>query len=135
MAPSEPARAPTARGGGRRGRLSRSAEFDRVYRQGRAHGNRYLVLYAFSRNDDGIARFGVSVSRRVGGAVERNQVKRLLREAFAGRRNGIDPAHDIVIVARPDIRELVARDGLAGVTAALEELLEQAGVLVPATAP
>ena len=67
--------------------------------------------------------------------MERNQVKRLLREAFAGRRNGIDPAHDIVIVARPDIRELVARDGLAGVTAALEELLEQAGVLVPATAP
>ncbi|MDX6642532.1 MAG: Ribonuclease, partial [Solirubrobacteraceae bacterium] len=37
----------------RRGRLSRSAEFDRVYRHGRSHANRYLVLYAFPREGDG----------------------------------------------------------------------------------
>ena len=68
----------------RRGRLSRSAEFDRVYRQGRSFGNRWLVLHAFPRGDAGELadgpRLGLSVSRKVGGSVERNLVKRLLRE-------------------------------------------------------
>ena len=72
-------------GGRRRRRLSRSAEFERVYRQGRSKANRYLVLYAFPREegsgDDG-PRLGLSVSRRVGGAVDRTRVKRVLREAF-----------------------------------------------------
>ena len=64
----------------KRRRLSRSAEFERVYRQGRSKGNRYLVLYAFPRGEDDTRedgpRLGLSVSRRVGGAVERNRVKR-----------------------------------------------------------
>jgi len=117
-------------GNGRRGRLSRNAEFERVYRQGRSHANRFLVLYAFPRAEDGIARLGVSVSRRIGGAVDRNRVKRLLREAFAARREAIRSPYDFVIVARSEVRELAARDGLAGVSAALDDLLGQAGMLV-----
>ena len=68
----------------RRRRLSRSGEFDRVYRDGSSHATRYLVLYSFPRTDeeDDDVRLGVSVSRKVGGAVERNRVKRALREAF-----------------------------------------------------
>ena len=61
----------------RRGRLSRSAEFERVYRQGRSVGNRYLVLYAFPRGASAAAdgpRLGVSVSRKVGSAIDRNRV-------------------------------------------------------------
>ncbi len=115
-------------GNDRRGRLSRNTEFERVYRQKRSHANRYLVLYAFPRAEDGPARLGVSVSRKIGGAVERNRVKRLLREAFADRRVAIAKPDDFVIVARPDVRELAARDGLVGVTAALDELLARAGV-------
>ena len=72
----------TARRPGR-GRLSRSAEFERVYRQGRSTANRHLVLYAFPNAAAERPRLGLSVSRKVGGAVERNRVKRLLREAFA----------------------------------------------------
>ncbi len=72
----------------KRGRLSRSGDFDRVYRDGRSHANRYLVLYAFPRGEgaDDEVRLGVSVSRKVGGAVERNAVKRALREAFGEPR-------------------------------------------------
>jgi ribonuclease P protein component len=108
----------------RSGRLSRSADFERVYRRGRSQGNRHLVLYAFPREADGNGpRLGVSVSRKVGGAVDRNRVKRLLREAFRARAGDLPPDHDFVVVARPDARELAERDGLAGVEAALGELL------------
>ena len=114
-------------GRAKRGRLTRSADFERVYRQGRSHGNRYLVVYAFPRTGDGEARLGVSVSRKVGGAVDRNRVKRLLREAFAGCEESLPPGHDVVVVARPDARELAEREGLAGVQEALAELVEKAG--------
>jgi ribonuclease P protein component len=115
--------------GARRGRLSRNVEFERVYRQGRSHANRHLVLYAFPRPHEEGTRLGVSVSRKVGGAVDRNRVKRLLREAFAARCDSVIGAHDFVIVARPDARDLAERDGLGGISTALDELLEQAGVL------
>jgi ribonuclease P protein component len=105
------------------GRLSRSADFERVYRRGRSQGNRHLVLYAFPRGEGDGPRLGVSVGRKVGGAVDRNRVKRLLREAFRARAAELPPDHDFVVVARPDVRELAERDGLAGIQAALGELL------------
>jgi len=113
-----------------RGRLSRSAEFERVYRQGRSTANRHLVLYAFPTESSEQPRLGLSVSRKVGGAVERNRVKRLLREAFTEAEAGLRPGHDIVVVARPPVGELAAREGLSGVDAALGELLRKAGLCV-----
>ena len=116
----------------KRRRLSRSAEFERVYRQGRSKGNRYLVLYAFprvddERNDDEGPRLGLSVSRRVGGAVERNRVKRVLREAFWAEAERLPDTSDYVVVARPDALELAERDGTAGMRGALSELVAGLG--------
>ena len=113
----------------KRGRLSRSAEFERVYRQGRSVGNRFLVLYSFPRASAGEpadgTRLGVSVSRKVGGAVDRNKVKRLLREAFVTLSDQLPPDQDVVVVARPEVRELAEREGLEGVRGALAELVEK----------
>jgi ribonuclease P protein component len=118
---------PNSGRGTKRRRLSRSAEFERVYRQGRSKGNRFLVLYTFPREtdsgDDG-PRLGLSVSKRVGGSVERSRVKRVLREAFEAERSSLPAAADYVLVARPALRELDEREGLAGVRRALGELLD-----------
>jgi ribonuclease P protein component len=115
----------------RRRRLSRSAEFERVYRQGRSKGNRFLVLYAFPREDteaaDGGPRLGLSVSRRVGGAVDRNRVKRVLREAFWAEAERLPAGSDYVVVARPDARDLAQREGTGGVRTALAELVDGLG--------
>ena len=112
-----------------RGRLSRSAEFERVYRQGRSIANRHLVLYTFPNASAERPRLGLSVSRKVGGAVQRNKVKRLLREAFAHAEGDLKQDQDMVVVARPAAAELAEREGLAGVDASLADLIARAGLL------
>src|SRR3954452_8867867 len=122
--------APVGGRGPRRRRLSRSAEFERVYRQGRSKGNRYLVLYAFPRealDRDEEPRRGPSVSRRVGGAVDRTRVTRVLREAFWEEARRLPAGSDYVVVARPESLGLTEREGADGVRAALAELVDELG--------
>ena len=112
----------------KRRRLSRSAEFERVYRQGRSKANRFLVLYAFPRGDDAGEegpRLGLSVSRTVGGAVDRSRVKRCLREAFWAEAERLPTGSDYVVVARTDVRDLAERGGMPAVREALAELVGQ----------
>jgi ribonuclease P protein component len=114
----------------RRRRLSRSGEFERVYREGRSHASRHLVVYAFPRaeGDDSEPRLGVSVGRKLGGAVERNRMKRLLREAFWASAEDLRDAHDFVIVARPAAGELARQGGEQAIEAELREVLSTAGL-------
>ena len=112
----------------RRRRLSRSGEFERVYREGSSHASRHLVVYAFPRpGGDRSPRLGISVGRKLGGAVERNRVKRLLREAFWAASDAFPADYDFVIVARPALAELPGR-GEGAVEEALRAVLADAGL-------
>jgi len=109
----------------KRRRLSRSGEFDRVYRDGSSHATRHLVLYSFPRQAEETqdVRLGVSASRKIGSAVERNRVKRVLREAFWSLSDQLPGGHDFVLVARPEIGALIEREGVGGVKKSIEEAL------------
>ena len=64
----------------------------------------------------------------MGGAVERNAVKRAIREAFWALSDGLPQQFDFVIVARADAAGLVERDGTSGVETALKDLFSEAGI-------
>jgi ribonuclease P protein component len=83
-------------------RLSTRAEFDRVFRTGWRLDGRLFVLLA-APNGRTLARLGLTVGRRLGGATDRNRARRLLRESF--RRQPPDAARglDLVLLAKADI--------------------------------
>lgn len=113
-------------GSPRRRRLSRSGDFKRAYREGSSKATRYLVLYRFNRgaDDDSDIRLGVSVSKKLGDAVTRNRVKRVLKEAFWSQVDSESLEQDFVLVARPGIGEVIEKEGLSGAERCVAEVLE-----------
>ncbi|HEY3106985.1 MAG TPA: ribonuclease P protein component [Gaiellaceae bacterium] len=111
----------------RRNRLSRSRDFDAVYRHGRSMSTRFLVLYVFPRPDpDGEGpRLGLAVSRQVGGAVERNRLKRRLRAAFDELADGLSGDNDYVLKARPGLNEAAEHHDLSWLAERIGEVLRK----------
>jgi ribonuclease P protein component len=111
----------------RRHRLSRSRDFDDVYRRGTSASTRYLVLHWFPREEDrdGEPRLGLAVPRSVGSAVVRNRVKRLLREAWKQLLPNVPAGHDYVLVARAGLAEPAEARGADWLAAEVSEALEK----------
>jgi ribonuclease P protein component len=118
-----------------RGRLSRSEDFARVYRAGRSVANKYVVLYYFERPEGGppdVAapiRVGFSVSKKLGSAVERNRVKRVLREAFRTHSASFRGNMDYVLIARAPLLELLESGGYKMVEAKVLEVFNKASLV------
>ena len=88
----------------RRHRLTRPDQFNRVYGEGRRTRQGPLVVHALP-NDCGHPRLGLSVSKKVGNAVDRNRVKRRLRDAFRHLQTQLPGSYDLVITVQPhDVR-------------------------------
>jgi ribonuclease P protein component len=107
----------------RANRLSRSRDFDAVYRQGRSVSSRFLVLYWFPQEEPAAPRFGFSVPRAVGGAVERNTIKRQLRELWRSRLERVPTGHDYVLIVRPGLPEAVSANGFDWLGERIDEVL------------
>ncbi len=103
--------------------IRKSGEFDRVFKGGtRFHGKGFSLIVL--ENSCGFSRLGISVHRRVKGAVKRNRIKRIIRESFRLQRKQY-PAHsDIVFTVRPDF----VLDSPGEITEKVVELIGQATV-------
>lgn len=102
--------------------LTKTAQYGLVYNKGRSWANALVVMKALPNGLD-LSRYGFSVSRRVGKAVVRNRVKRLLREIL--RQAPLKSGWDIVFIAR----SLVAGAGYVVVEKSTKDLLSRAGLL------
>lgn len=110
----------------RANRLSRSRDFDAVYRQGRSTSTRFLTLHWFPTEATSPARLGLAVPKAAGTAVARNRIKRQLREIWksgAGNRPG---GCDYVLVVRPGLPETAESRGAAWLAERVEEVLAKA---------
>ena len=95
-------------------KLKKRWEFQRAYQKGSKYWNRYFVIYVLHTHFDKL-RLGITVSKKVGKSVQRNRVKRLIRESFRQLRPRIKTEYDIVVVGRTQARQLTcqeAQDGL-----------------------
>lgn len=111
----------------RRNRLSRSRDFDAVYRHGRSTSTRFLVLYWFEREEElGDPRLGLAVPRALGNAVTRNRIKRQLREAWRARLEEVPTGRDYVLIAKPGLPEAVSANGFEWLGERLDEVLGKA---------
>jgi ribonuclease P protein component len=108
----------------RANRLSRSRDFDAVYRHGRSVSSRFLVLYWFGQEEPAEPRFGMSVPRTVGNAVARNKLKRQLRELWRARLERVPTGRDYVLIVRPGVAEAAAANGPEWLAERVDEVLD-----------
>jgi len=104
----------------REARLLRHADFERVYKQGRRHFAAHLTVFYLRRSEGSGIRIGFTVGRVLGGAVERNRIKRRLREAVRLHWRQIAAPFDVVINPKKPVLKLDFTELGAEVERALE---------------
>jgi len=111
----------------RRNRLSRSRDFDAVYKHGRSVSTRFLTLWCYQREEPiGEPRLGFAVPRAVGNSVVRNRIKRQLRDILRSKIDDRPPTSDYVLVVRQGLPEAAEVNGHDWLEARVDEVLGKA---------
>ena len=105
-------------------RLKKSWEFQRAYKKGKKYWDAYFVIYVY-HTQLRQPRLGLTVSKKVGKSVQRNRVKRLIREAFRDLKHKLLPHYDIVVVGRTAACGLTAHQARES----LRKLFHRASIL------
>lgn len=87
-------------------RLKKRGDFRKVFQRGKSFANRQFVVYHYTFGGEREFRLGISVSRKVGNAVVRNRIKRLVKEVVREWKDELKPRTDIVIIARNPVAQL-----------------------------
>jgi ribonuclease P protein component len=106
-------------------RLKKNEDFQEVFQKGTSAANKQFVVYSVRQEGQAVFRAGISVSKKIGKAVTRNRVKRLIREAIASLEEEIVTGIDLVIIARPGLEEMTYES----LRSSLQHVLKRAKVL------
>lgn len=109
-------------------RLRKRDEFARVFRHGQSIANKNFVLYYRKNPSVSHFRLGISVSRKVGGAVVRNRIRRLVKESARLSKEKVKPNFDLILIAKKPAAELDFWECKKNVL----HILNKAQILVPA---
>jgi len=85
----------------KRNRLKKNEDFQKVFKQGTSVANRQFVLYTLDQPENDELRVGLSVSKKIGNAVMRNRIKRLIRQAFLEEKERLKEKDYIIIARKP----------------------------------
>ena len=110
--------------------IKKAKSYKAVYNHGRQMVNAYFVMYAMPNNTELENYLGLSVSKKVGNAVMRNRVRRLIKESFRLKAFRIVKGYDIIVVARVSVGSLPKAGAFMMVDKALENLLNRLGLLM-----
>lgn len=87
-------------------RIKKNKEFQQVFNQGKSFANRQFIVYSLKMPEQEHFRIGLSVSKKIGNAVKRNQIKRYVRQSFLELKEYIKAGNDYVIIARKPVAEM-----------------------------
>ena len=87
-------------------RIKKNDEFQAVFQKGKSNANRQFVVYQLDKEEQPNFRIGLSVSKKIGNAVVRNRIKRMVRQAITELKDEIASGKDFVIIARKPCAEM-----------------------------
>ncbi|NRD77420.1 ribonuclease P protein component [Bacillus sp. BRMEA1] len=87
-------------------RIKKNKDFQVIFQKGQSFANRQFVVYSLKKDDQDYFRIGLSVSKKLGNAVTRNQIKRYVRQAIFELKDQVIPGNDYVIIARKPVSEM-----------------------------
>lgn len=108
-------------------RLRKKEDFQSVFKSGKSVANRQFVVYTLAKSDQSPTRFGLSISKKIGNAVTRNRIKRLVKEVIRLQMDQIQSHHDVVIIARKPAAEMTFHE----IDKSIRHVFKIAGLMRP----